>query len=169
MCPWCADAVLSSDQSFTRSAVSANFHLLLHFWQKWEGVQGACIASIPGLLHLQILIAYSAQKYCKQSKTWHAARTLRGYLGLEMRYEAGICTIVISVNRAFSRLNFDPKSRKTMDYSLWSSAKNATKIKSFLGHHLKVPFMLITMAQYQASHLIQMHGYNTSFFRRSRS
>jgi len=50
------------------------------------------------------------------------------YLGLGMRYEAGICTIVISMNRAFSwcsfccRLNFDPKSRKPMDYSLWWSA-----------------------------------------------
>ena len=38
------------------------------------------------------------------------------YLGLGRRYEAGICTIVISMNGAFQRcplccrLNFDPKS-----------------------------------------------------------
>ena len=50
------------------------------------------------------------------------------YLGQGMRYEAGICTIVISMNGAFKscpfccRLNFDPKLLKTMDYSLWSSA-----------------------------------------------
>ena len=56
-----------------------------------------------------------------------------------------------------------------MDYSLWSSAifdKNVTEIKIiFLAHHLKVLYMLITVAQYQASYLIQMHGYNMSFFR----
>ena len=60
------------------------------------------------------------------------------YLGLGVRYGAGICTIVISMNGAFKwcpfcfRLNFDPKSWKAMDYSLWSSAlfgKNMTKIK----------------------------------------
>ena len=60
------------------------------------------------------------------------------YLWLGRRYEAGICTIVISMNGAFQwcqfcyRLNFDPKSWKTMDYSLWSSAifdKNVTETK----------------------------------------
>jgi len=50
------------------------------------------------------------------------------YLGLGMRYEVEICTIVISVHRAFKwcpfhcRLNFDPKSWKAMDYSLCLSA-----------------------------------------------
>ena len=49
------------------------------------------------------------------------------YLGLGMRYEAGICTIVISMKGPFKRclfcyrLNFYPKSWKTMD-SLWLSA-----------------------------------------------
>ena len=44
------------------------------------------------------------------------------YLGLGMRYGGGICTIVISINGMFKwcpfccRLNFDPKSWKTMDY-----------------------------------------------------
>jgi len=60
------------------------------------------------------------------------------YLGLGMRYGAGICTIVISMNGAFKwcpfccKLNFDPKLWKTMDYSLWSSAifgKNMIDIK----------------------------------------
>ena len=44
------------------------------------------------------------------------AKNYASYLGLGMRYEAGICTIVISMNGAFKkcpfccRLNFDPKS-----------------------------------------------------------
>ena len=43
-------------------------------------------------------------------------RIMHRYLGLGMRYEAGVCTIVISMTGAFqrcpfcSRLNFDPKS-----------------------------------------------------------
>ena len=43
------------------------------------------------------------------------------YIRLGMRYEAEICTILISMNRAFKRcqfccrLNFDPKSWKTID------------------------------------------------------
>ena len=61
------------------------------------------------------------------------------YLGLGMRYESEIWTIVISMNRAFKwcqfccRLNFDPKSWKTMDYSLCLSAifgKNVTVINN---------------------------------------
>ena len=83
------------------------------------------------------------------------------YLGLGMRYEAGICTIVISMNGAFQlcplccRLNFDPKSWKTMDYSLWSSAIFDKKCDQHwkLGHQLKVLLMLIAMAQYQASYV----------------
>ena len=71
------------------------------------------------------------------------------YLGLGMRYEAGTCTIVISMNGAFrwcpfsGRLNFDPKSWKTMDYSLWSSVifgKNVIDIKI----HFQWPTIKIT-------------------------
>ena len=60
------------------------------------------------------------------------------YLGVGMRYEDGICTIVISTTEAFKwcpfccRLNFNSKLWKTMDYSLCSSAifgKNMTDIK----------------------------------------
>ena len=65
--------------------------------------------------------------------------SIAGYLELGMRYEAGICTIVISMNGAFQccpfccRLNFDPKPSKTMDYSLWSTAnfdKNVAETKN---------------------------------------
>ena len=53
-----------------------------------------------------------------------------------MRYEAGICTIVISMNGWCPfrcRLDFDPKSWKTMDYCFWSIVifdRNVTEIKS---------------------------------------
>ena len=59
---------------------------------------------------------------------WTVLRTLWHilYRGLGMNYEAGICTIVISMNEAFQwspvccRLNFDPKS---MDLALiWLTA-----------------------------------------------
>jgi len=67
------------------------------------------------------------------------ARNYDMYLGLGMRYESEIWTIVISINRAFKwcqfccGLNFDPNSCKTMDYSLCLSAifgKNVTAINN---------------------------------------
>ena len=76
----------------------------------------------------------SSFMYCG---TW--GRNHDTYLRLGMRYEDVICTIVISMNRAFKwcpfccRLNFDPKLWKTMDYSLWLRAifgKNETSIQN---------------------------------------
>ena len=67
--------------------------------------------------------------------TGYTGRNYDMYLGLGMRYESEIWTIVISMNRAFKwcqfccGLNFNPKSWKTMDYSLCLSAifgKNVT-------------------------------------------
>ena len=62
------------------------------------------------------------------------------YLELGMRYEAGICTIVISMNGAFKwcpfcyKLNFDPKSWKTMVAfgRVRFFGKNVTDIKNHL-------------------------------------
>ena len=96
------------------------------------------------------------------------------YLGLGMTYRAGICTIVISMNGTFKwcqfccRLNFDPKSWKTMDYgSLWLSTifgKNGTSNKKTLwGIIGKAVFMLITMAQFPTSYLIHVPRYDVSF------
>jgi len=64
------------------------------------------------------------------------------YLGLGMRYGAGICTIVISMNGAFKwcpfcfRLNFDPKSWKTtfgwvhFSAKIWPTLKSTLKFKT---------------------------------------
>ena len=64
-----------------------------------RGGRPAFIASIPGLLHLKLVVyrrpgneaamhAVMADKYAR-------------YLGLGRRYEAGVCTVVISMNGAF--------------------------------------------------------------------
>ena len=60
-----------------------------------------------------------SKKYCKNwwcKSPGNEQTNITRYLGLGMRYEAGICTIVISMNGACQlcpfccRLNFDPKS-----------------------------------------------------------
>ena len=70
-----------------------------------EGVLQACIASFPGLLHLQFLIVYSMQAIKMGDVVGLGMRlgmqVYARYLGLGMRYEVGICTIVISMNGAF--------------------------------------------------------------------
>ena len=87
------------------------------------------------------------------------------YLGLGMRYEDEIFTILISMNETFKwcpfycRLNFDPK--------LWNCGcvcdfwqKYYRHQKSLLGHHLKALLMLITMVQSSASYLIHTARYS---------
>ena len=72
--------------------------------------------------------------------------------------------VVFAVDRNLTQNHENP----WIIYSLWSSAifdKNVTNIKSFLAHHLKVLFVLITMAQFPASYLVPIRGYNMSFFR----
>ena len=82
------------------------------------------------------------------------------YLGLGMRYEVEICTIVISMNRAFNwcpfccRLNFDPKSWKTMDYSLCLSAILAKMLPAS-----KITFRTSFESSFDADH----NGTNPSF------
>ena len=79
-------------------------------------------------------IALSAWWCPKTDELLYYAR----YLGLGMRYEAGICTIVISMNRAFKwcpfccKLNFDPKSWKNNGLYLLPSAQIS---KSRRPHH----------------------------------
>ena len=104
--------------------------------------------------------------YMECANVWaiHYAR----YLGLGMRYGAGICTILISMNGAFKwcpfccRLNFDPKSWKKSGWvRFW--AKMRPTMKNILGHLLKAVFMLITMARFPVSYLILIPRYNVTF------
>jgi len=82
------------------------------------------------------------------------------YLGLGMRYEVEIRTIVISMNRAFKwcpfrcRLDLDPKSWKTMDYSLCLSV-----ILAKMWPASKITFRTSFESSFDADH----NGTTTSF------
>ena len=124
----------------------------VHFLAKiWPTLKSTFKTSFEGSFHadhngtIPSFISYSHTKiwcvsfdtgYMEYANIW--AMYYARYLGLGMRYGGGTCTIVISMNRVFKRcpfcckLNFDPKSWKTMDYSLCLSAifgKNVTNIK----------------------------------------
>ena len=71
-------------------------------------------------IHIRMYWVHREELYVSRGRNY----MICSYLRLGMRYESEIWNIVISMNRAFKwcqfccELNFDPKSWKTMDYSL---------------------------------------------------
>ena len=89
-----------------------------------------------------------------------------------MRYEAGDCTIVISMKRAFKpcpgndfycRSHFCQKSHWTKGYNPWVFLDFGSKFNLQQNwHHWNAPFKLITMVQIPASYLIPSPRYLAS-------
>ena len=72
----------------------------------------------------QLHITFRDWDYSQMGQRWPICEFLL-YLSLGWCYEAMVCTIVISVKRAFKwypfchRLDFDPDHKKAMDYKTW--------------------------------------------------